>query len=541
MVPPSKAVSGWMERDVLEAAGVLDSTAAPGHQSGAAIGQQMKEVEEDIMKKSGGKVWQTAVAAVAFGCLALVGAPAWCAPGGEDQLQVLKETGSAFASISKKAVPAVVFIQVEKDIDAVQPGQQFFFNDPSELFGDEFFERFFGQRMRPRGNNAPRRFRQMGQGSGFLITKDGYILTNNHVVGDADRITVRLQDGRSFKATRVGSDEKSEVAVIRIDGDDFPYIELGDSDALEIGEWVLAIGNPFGLSETVTAGIVSAKGRSNIGIADYENFIQTDAAINPGNSGGPLINIQGKVVGINTAIFSRSGGYMGIGFAIPINMARSIKDQLVKSGKVVRGYLGVMIQDVDRDLADAMGLKDSKGILVSQVVEKSAADKAGLKDGDVILQLNGRDVGDTAAFRSKIASTAPGTEITLQVLRDGKKRELTAETTELEGGGISEESVATAVGKAGLSVTDLTPEIAEQIGVSERDGVVVSGVEMGSPAWQAGLRQGMLVDSVNRKAVKNVTEFNEAVAAATRGGKQPVLLLKVRDGRGSRYVPLRLE
>jgi serine protease Do len=458
----------------------------------------------------------------------------------DGQVQVLKETGKAFAAISKQAVPAVVFIQSEKDVKAMRPGQQFFFNDPSEVFGEEFFERFFGQRTPPHGN-APQRFSQVGQGSGFLISKDGYILTNNHVVGDADRITVRLQDGRSFKATRIGSDEKSEVAVIRIEGGDFPFLELGDSDSLEVGEWVLAIGNPFGLNETVTAGIVSAKGRSNIGIADYENFIQTDAAINPGNSGGPLINIEGKVVGINTAIYSRSGGYMGIGFAIPVNMARGIKDQLIKSGKVVRGYLGVVIQDVDRDLADAMGVKEAKGVLVSQVMESSAADKAGLEDGDVILKLDGRDVADAGSFRSEIAALSPGTSVKLEVLRDGKPRELKAETMELEGGAATAEAGEATADKLGLSVTDLTPEIAEQIGVKEDKGALVSEVDMSGPAWQAGLRQGMLIESVNREPVKSAQEFNAAVARVKHGKETPVLLLKVRDGRGSRYVPLRWE
>ena len=317
-------------------------------------------------------------------------------------VDVLEQTGKAFSHVAKTATPAVVFIRVEKVIEAGMR-RPHAYNDPFGFFGDDMLERFFRYHGQPQ-----RRFRQEGAGSGFIITKDGYILTNSHVVGDADRIRVKLHDGREFDAKRIGSDERSEVAVIKIEADNLPTVKLGDSSALDVGEWVIAVGNPFGLTETVTAGIVSALGRNNIGIADYENFIQTDAAINPGNSGGPLLNIKGEVIGINTAIYSQSGGYMGVGFAIPINMAASIKEQLVKSGKVTRGYLGVYLQAVTPDLAETFDLKeDVSGILVADVEDDSAAEDAGLQQGDVIIGLNGRDVDDIGRFRNEVSSFPP--------------------------------------------------------------------------------------------------------------------------------------
>ncbi len=455
----------------------------------------------------------------------------------ESPVQILKETGAAFTTIAKKAIGGVVFIEVEKDVSSGVPGHHGAYNNPHEFFGEEFFERYFGQ---PRQPSQPRRYRQRGQGSGFLISKDGDILTNNHVVGDADRITVTLHDGRKFQAEKVGSDAKSEVAVIRIKGEDFPFLALGDSDVLEIGEWVIAVGNPFGLTETVTAGIVSAKGRSNIGIADYENFIQTDAAINPGNSGGPLLNIRGEVIGVNTAIYSQSGGYMGIGFAIPINMARSIKDQLMTNGKVVRGYLGVFIQTVDKDLADSFGLDDAKGILISQVMEDSAAEKSGLKEGDIITHVDGKEVEETGSFRNRIAALKPGTTVKLALFRDGKKKTVKAVTGELPGDEPeAAEAVADATEKIGLTVTELTTEIARQLRLDEETkGVLITEVELGGAAWNAGLRQGMLVTSVNRQDVHDLETFNAALAKA---GDANVILLKITGGHGSRYVTVRID
>jgi len=475
------------------------------------------------------QVWSVVAVTLAVAVTAALTPPAAAA-----ELDALKQTQSAFASIARQAVPAVVFIRVEKEV--VMGGQTpYGYNDPSELFGEEFMRRFFGY---PGRRQPERRYRQQGQGSGFLISKDGYILTNSHVVGDADEIVVQLHDGREFEAERVGADARSEVAVIKIEGDDFPFLAMGDSDALDIGNWVVAVGNPFGLAETVTAGIVSAKGRSNIGIADYENFIQTDAAINPGNSGGPLLNIDGEVVGINTAIYSRSGGYMGIGFAIPINMALSIKDQLMDTGRVVRGYLGVYIQPLTPSLAESFGLDTTQGILISDVTEGSAAEDAGLEQGDVILKLDGQAVESVGSFRNAVANHPPGSRIELTVQRDGRTRTVEAVTGTLPG----EESLAGGGGglpeDLGLTVQELTDELSARMGYEGESGVLVTAVDMGSAAWDAGIRRGNLIVSVNRQPVSSVREFRRAVAQADR---DKAVLMRIRDEQASRYVTLRLD
>ena len=288
------------------------------------------------------------LAALIFTLILATGAPTTLHAAEDDNIALLDRSAKAFASVVKKAGPAVVHVRVEKSVTS--SGQEL------DLFNDPFFERFFGPQFRHPRQSEPREFKQQGSGSGFIISPDGLILTNNHVVGEADTITVRLADEREFKATVIGTDPQSDVALIKIEADNLPVLPLGDSDKLEVGEWVIAIGSPFELNQTVTVGVVSATGRNRIGINDYENFIQTDAAINPGNSGGPLLNIHGEAIGMNTAIFSRSGGYMGIGFAIPITMAKAIQQQLEQHGKVTRGWLGVVIQDVDEELAKSFGL-----------------------------------------------------------------------------------------------------------------------------------------------------------------------------------------
>jgi len=291
----------------------------------------------------------------------------------EDARPALRSLSRAFTQVAQQAMPAVVFIQVEKTLETGT--SPFGLNNPFDLFSEEFFERFFGRRFpeQRRERRQPRQYRQQGQGSGFIVSKDGYILTNHHVVGEADRLRVTLADDREFEAKLIGADPKSDVAVIKIAGNNFPVLPIGDSDALAVGEWVIAIGNPFGLTHTMTVGVVSAKGRSRMGITDYEDFIQTDAAINPGNSGGPLLNLDGAVVGINTAIFSRSGGYMGIGFAIPIKMATHIQQQLITTGKVTRGYLGVNIQSLTKDLARSFGIAERDGVLIASVAPGTPA------------------------------------------------------------------------------------------------------------------------------------------------------------------------
>ncbi|MEI6808736.1 MAG: DegQ family serine endoprotease [bacterium] len=444
-----------------------------------------------------------------------------------------------FVAVAKKAVPCVVSISVEKTVagSAGMPGaQEFEFNDPMD-----FFERFFGGQIpgQPRRQQQqrrfaqPRQFKQQGQGSGFIITKDGYILTNHHVVGDADKITVKLRDGRELTAKRIGSDSKSEVALIKIDADNLPFLELGDSAKLEIGEWVIAVGNPFGLAETLTVGVVSAKGRSGMGIADYEDMIQTDAAINPGNSGGPLMDIDGKVVGINTAIFSRDGGYMGIGFATPINMAKAIKDQLLKSGKVIRGFLGIGIQDLKGELAERFNLKEGTGILVTDVMKGSPAEKSDLKEEDVILKIDGDEVESSAAFRNRISSLSPGTTVSLTILRDGAKKTVKAVCGTLPHDLAAGTTADDDISSLGLSVQELTGELAAHLGYAGGNGVVVSNVDPSGLAAESGIETGDLITSVNRKSVKSVEEFNNALADFA---KAKAILLRVKNGKGTRFV-----
>lgn len=450
---------------------------------------------------------------------------------GNSGLSTLQKTSEAFSSVAEEAIPAVVFVKVEKTVSTPSFGMPFEFNGPFNPFGDDFFDRFFRQQQ---PQKSPREYHQMAQGSGCIISRDGYILTNHHVVADVDKITVKLHDGRELEAKVIGSDEKSDVAVIKVEAKNLPVLPLGNSDKLKIGEWVIAIGNPFGLAETVTVGVVIAKGRSNVHIADYEDFIQTDAAINPGNSGGPLLNLEGQVIGINTAIFSQSGGYMGIGFAIPINMAKSIKEQLLKSGKVTRGQLGISIQELTKDLADSFGLKSTKGILVADVMSDSPAEKAGLKTGDIILRLNGNEIADIGSFRNKIAMTAPGTNVRLLIMRDGKQQEITVEIGELSEMraqlGTSDIS-----GKLGLQVQDLTKETAKLYGVPVGKGVIVTGVAAYSPAYMNAIKPGAVILSVDRKPIGSVLEFNKALKEA---GQAKKVLLLLKEDQYTRFVVL---
>ncbi|PLX81504.1 MAG: serine protease [Desulfuromonas sp.] len=448
----------------------------------------------------------------------------------EQGLESLRQTGKAFRSVARDVSPAVVFIQVEKTEQGRSMEE---FLGP---FGDEFFRRFFGEPPQRQPKQRPKR-RSMGQGSGFIISPDGYIMTNNHVVGDADKVTVRLLDGREFTAETIGTDPPTDLAVIKIDASDLPFIRLGDSDKLEVGDWVLAFGNPFGLSHTLTAGIVSAKGRSGIGINDYENFIQTDAAINPGNSGGPLVDLDGRVVGINTAIFSRSGGYMGIGFAIPVNMANKIRDQLVQHGRVTRGHLGVYIQDVTRELAESFDIDEGRGILISQVIEGSPAEKAGLQRGDVILEIDGEPAGKVSEFRNRISLTRPETDIRLTILREKKKRSIAVTIGKLDGDQVSQAPARERdIERLGLSLQGLTPELAEKFGYEGAEGVLVTKVDPDSPAADAGIARGDLIQEVNRRSVASPQAVREALKL-----KKGSALLLVRSGAGSRYLALQFD
>jgi serine protease Do len=354
-------------------------------------------------------------------------------------------------------------------------------------------------------------------------------------VENAEKITVKFQDGREFDAEIKGTDPKSDIAVLEIKAGGLPALEWGDSTKLDVGEWVVAMGNPFGLSHTLTVGVVSAKGRTSVGISDYEDFIQTDAAINPGNSGGPLVNLEGKVVGVNTAIFSRSGGYMGIGFAIPSQLARHIANSLIETGKVVRGYLGIVIQPLTKDLAESFGIDVSSGILVAQVEDDTPADEAGFRQGDVIVEYEGQEVSDVGDFRNRISLTEPGARRDITVIRDGKRRTLKVTIGTLDDSKLLAAGGADTSEELGLVVQTLTPDLAQQFDAEPGEGVVVTGVKPGSIATMAGIRTGTIILQVDRQPVTDAAEFRRAVKKSSDDNR---VLLLVSQGEMQRYVVL---
>jgi serine protease Do len=436
---------------------------------------------------------------------------------------------TSFASVLKPDLQAVVNISSSKVVKT--PRGQFnpFFNDPffRQFFGDQFFHNY----------RAPRERRERSLGSGVIVSPDGYILTNNHVVSGATEIKVFLPDKREFKGKVVGTDPKTDIAVVKIDATNLPTITMGDSSKIQVGDLAFAIGDPFGIGETATMGIVSATGRNGLDIEDYEDFIQTDAAINPGNSGGALVNARGELIGINTAILSNGGGgNQGIGFAIPIDMARRVMDEILKNGKVVRGYLGVVIQEVTPGLGKAFHVPQGKGALIGDVTPDGPAAKAGLQKGDVIEALNGKEVNGINELRLQIASMAPGTVVHLKVLRNGQPRdvpvtlgELPEKANQTGPGGQGENSPM-----QGIQVDNLTPSVARELGVSPgTKGVVVTDVAPDSPSADAGLQRGDVIEQVNRHPVANVAEFNRAVREA---GKQTIVLLVNRGGQTSFVV-----
>lgn len=434
----------------------------------------------------------------------------------KEAIDILSRTNDALAEVAAAVKPAIVNISTSKTVKT--PGiTNPFFNDP-------FFRHFFGDTF---GGVHPKEQKQTSLGSGVIVDPAGYILTNNHVVKDADEIKIKLSDGREFKGKVIGTDEKTDVAVVKIDSDHLPVIKLGDSDKLRVGERVLAIGNPFGLNQTVTSGIVSATGRANVGIAAYEDFIQTDAPINPGNSGGALVNIRGELVGINTAIFSTSGGYQGIGFAIPSNMAKGVMESLIKHGKVVRGWLGIMIQPVTPDIAQQFALKEESGVLVSDVTENSPAQKAGIERGDVIVQYEGNEVNSPAQLRNMVASTEIGKQVAITIIRNGKTETIKATITELPSTAqLSQGSFSNQL--KGIHVQDITPELRSSLDVPARvNGVVIVDIEDGSPASGA-LMQNDVIMEVNKKKITNVKEYE--LAATNIKSDQTVLLLVYRGG-----------
>jgi serine protease Do len=434
----------------------------------------------------------------------------------------------SLAPLVKELKPAVISVFTSQ----VPKGRRFHRGWEMDPF-EEFMRRFA-----PEGQPEPRQ----GLGSGFYIG-DGLVLTNNHVVEQADQIQVRADGGREWKAKVIGRDPKTDVGLLKIDGDgakDLPAVRLGDSDDLQVGDYVVAIGQPFGLEHTVTAGIVSAKGR-RIGQGPYDAFIQTDAAINPGNSGGPLFNLKGEVVGINTAIFSRAGGNIGIGFAVPINLVKELLPQLREKGKVVRGWLGVAIQDLEPDIAKAMGLDRNvtKGALIAQVFSGSPAEKAGLAEGDVVYQWNGKVVESFAELSRLVAATEPGKTVEVKYVREGKEKSTRITVTErtdegeeaaVSGGGASGEDML------GLEVRALDRELARRYSIGADDGVVVVGVDPSGPAAAAGVREGDLVVEINKQPVPNVRAYGKAIDKIRKG---QTALLRVKRGESAIYMALK--
>jgi serine protease Do len=423
---------------------------------------------------------------------------------------------TGFGPIVKKAQPEVVNISTSKVVKT-----------PTGFSGgqmDPFFRQFFGGEM-PRGNQAPRARKEHSLGSGVIVSPEGYILTNNHVVDGATDVRVTMGDKREFQARVVGTDPQIDIAVLKIDGDRLPAITIGDSSQVQVGDYALAIGNPFGVGQTVTMGIVSATGRGGLGIEDYEDFIQTDAPINPGNSGGALINDRGELIGINTAILTHSDGNQGIGFAVPVNLARQVMDQILKNGKVTRAYLGIIPQEVTPAIAKAFHATEMRGALVGDVSANSPAERAGIQKGDIIMDVNGKPVSDPNQLRMSISMMEPGSTVKVNVLRDGKPAQFTVKLDELP---VKQERASAdkpgAQGSLdGVEVENLTPQDARELNLPARTGgVVVTSVDPGSQAAEAGLRKGDVIQEVNRKPVHNANEFEQAVRNA---GKSPLLLV----------------
>jgi serine protease Do len=438
---------------------------------------------------------------------------------------------TSFAPVVKRVAPSVVKVTVssKSKSPAMNGGSP-----------DELFRRFFGdgfdapQHGRRSGRATPREY---GLGSGVVVSKDGYILTNNHVVENADEVKVVMNDGREFVAKVIGADPKSDIALIKVDAKDLPAMNIADSDKIEVGDLVLAVGNPFGVGQTVTMGMVSATGRGNLGL-DYEDFIQTDAAINPGNSGGALVDAEGRLIGINTAILSRSGGNQGIGFAVPVNLARNVMESLVKDGRVVRGFMGVNIQDLTPALAREFNLKEQSGVVVADVTPKSPAEKAGLKSGDVILSFNGKQVNDGRHLKLQVAQTTPGKSVPVKVLRDGKETTVNVTVKELPGTEMASNKTQGKDADAsdalnGVAVSDLDGQIRNELKVpSSLKGAVVTQVDPSSAAYEAGLREGDVIQEINRKPVKTADD----AVKLTENAKEKRTLLRVWSKGSSRYV-----
>ena len=441
-------------------------------------------------------------------------------------LQSMRDFSNAMVEIAEGANPTVVTVFTQRTIRrrAIDPFADFFRYGPGG------------------GQPQEREYKQAGQGSGVIVSADGYILTNNHVISSADTVKIRMMNNQVYSATVVGADPNTDIAVLKIEGVDLNAMKLGDSDELRVGEWILAIGSPLdeNLAHTVTMGIVSAKGRSGVGLLDYEDFIQTDAAINPGNSGGALINLDGELVGINTAIASRSGGFQGIGFAIPVNLARNVMRSIIETGKVTRSYVGITMQNIDANIARAFDLKTPEGVLIASVVEGSPAEKAGLKEGDVIKEADGRKMANSAQFRGYVAAQAPGDEIALTVLRDNDQINITVKIYVMP-----EQEIIASAGSRGLwertgfAVVNLTNAKLQELGLqSGVGGVIVDEISEQSAAFANNLRKDDIITAVNRRPVRNIDEFNQLVSNVE---PEQVVLLQVVRGRTSSFVAFEIK
>lgn len=437
-----------------------------------------------------------------------------------------EETSKDFTKVARETIPAVVSIQVKsKGSSRYSFGDKDFDEEEQNPFNDDLFRFFFGTR---REDSQP----SVGQASGFIVNPKGYILTNNHVVKEANEIKVILNDGTEFIGKLIGQDPNTDIAVIKIDADNLPFLKLGNSDDMEIGQWAIAIGNPFGLQASLTVGVISAKGRNNLDLTNVEDYIQTDAAINRGNSGGPLLNLDAKVIGINTAKITGAG----VGFAIPSNIIKHIMAQLIENGTVTRGYIGVTLQQVNHDLAQAFGLKQVSGAVIAEVAKDSPADKAGLKQGDIVQLFNKIPVKNIASLRNAIALMSPGQKITLNILRNGLPKDVIVEVGSYPS---STPKIAQRSGnKLGFEVQDITPDVAKSHNLSGETGVVISKVDPNGPAAWAGFKKGVMILAVNQKKVSSVEEFNFALQESLPG--KPVLFL-IKIGDSVRYVSMRVE
>jgi serine protease Do len=450
----------------------------------------------------------------------------------QQQENLIAQLNGVFVQAAEKVKPSVVTVFSEKVIKIQR-------RNPLEyFFGDEYFRQFFDQ-----GKPQNEEYVQRGMGSGVIVKTDGIVLTNYHVVKEADDIRVKLTNGEEYEGEVVGTDPKTDLAIVKIKADNLSAATLGNSDIMKVGEWVLAIGSPFSenLRFTVTKGIVSATGRKGLGLADgegFENFIQTDAPINPGNSGGPLVNLYGEVIGINTAIVTPSGGFAGIGFAIPINMAGKVMNDLITKGKVVRGWLGVKIQSVDKDMARSLNLKANEGAIVVDVTPNSPAEKGGIRSSDIIIEFNGKEVNNSDQLKFLVADVIPGQTIDVLVNRDGKEKTLRVKVGELGGETLTTPVVTEAAEKIGLEVATLTDENSRQLGYKLGSGVLIVKVDPTKNAARKGLREGDLIIEVNRKPVTNVVEFNE-VLQNVNPGKAPALFL-IQRGRNKQFAAVEI-